>query len=328
MRTGLVYNDQFLEHDTGPGHPERPDRLCAIIDKLKQQHIYEQLIPIPFDPINIDQVHRLHDPAYTQRLHEACQSGLRFIDSDDSSISSRSYDIALLAAGGVLAAVDAIMAGNIAQAFCAIRPPGHHAEYAQSMGFCFFNNIALAADYLTDRYGLDRVAIVDFDVHHGNGTQHLLENRSDILVINIHQHPSTLYPGTGFAYEEGKEQGTGFTLNLPLQPGAEFTDYRQIFIHKIVPKLNEFKPQFLLLSAGFDASKDDPLASMNLAPSDFSWITNTLKQIAARHADHRLLSVLEGGYDLRSLAECAAAHVQSLLDDPEDNTIMKMKAGF
>ncbi|QQE11018.1 histone deacetylase [Planctomycetota bacterium] len=328
MRTGFVYDDRFLEHDTGPGHPERPDRLRAIIEKLQQNHLIDQLIRIEPEKISLDRVLRLHDREYIERLQQSCMDGKRFIDSDDSAICEQSFDIALLAAGSILAAVDAIMNDTIDQAFCAVRPPGHHAEHDQSLGFCLLNNIALAADYLTDRYKLKRVAIIDYDVHHGNGTQHLFEKRDDILVINIHQHPSTLFPGTGFVYEEGEEQGKGYTMNLPLQPNSDFSDYRQIFIHKILPKLNEFKPEFVLLSSGFDASQDDPLSNMNLSPINFAWITNMLKQVAAKYAHHRLISVLEGGYDLRSLAECTASHVQALLVDPEEDSLMRIKSGF
>ncbi|WP_432799267.1 histone deacetylase family protein [Poriferisphaera sp. WC338] len=328
MRTGFVYDDRFLIHDTGPGHPERADRLLAIVEKFSQLHLDEQLVRLAFEAAPVERVLRLHDPAYVERVETACRMDKRFIDSDDSAICEQSYEIALLAVGGVLAAVDAVMAGEIHNAFCAVRPPGHHAEHDRSMGFCLFNNIALAADYLTDRYGLERVAIIDFDVHHGNGTQHLLEDRPDILVINLHEHPMSLYPGTGFAYEHGKDAGEGYTLNLPLQEGTCSAEYRQVFLQKAMPKLEAFEPEFILISAGFDASKDDPLAHLELTPSDFDWITRRLKQAAAIFCEGRIVSLLEGGYDLRSLAECAAVHVQALLADPDDDRLMMMKTGF
>ena len=328
MRTGFVYDDQFLNHDTGPGHPERADRLRAIVEKFKQTHLLERLVAIPFEAATVEQVRRLHDAAYIERLIEACRAGLRHIDCDDSAISAESAAVALLAVGGAFAAVDAVMAGEVCQAFCALRPPGHHAERDHSIGFCLFNNIALAADYLTVRHGLDRVAIVDFDVHHGNGTQHLLEERPDILVINLHQHPASLFPGTGFSYEHGRGVGEGFTLNFPLQPGTGGQEYRQVFFQKVMPALQQFEPEFVLVAAGFDAAADDPLAQLDLTPMDFDWLTRRLKQVAETYAEGRLVSVLEGGYDLRSLAECAAVHVEALLGDEEEDQMMRLKSGF
>ena len=220
---------------------------------------------------------------------------------------------AITLTGGALAGVDAIMQGRVANAFCALRPPGHHAERSSAMGFCFFGNVALAADYTIARHDVQRVAIVDFDVHHGNGTQHLLEERSDVLFISLHEHPDYLYPGTGFAEETGIGEGEGFTINLPIVPPAGDAEYRRLFETRVIPALDEFKPQFIVVSAGFDAAMDDPLAHMEVTAEGFAWMTRALLAAAKRHADGRLLSCLEGGYDLNNLAAGVSAHVRELL---------------
>jgi len=328
VATGLIYSDRFLEHDTGARHPERPDRLRAICDRLRQAQLWDQLVPLNMEPISRAALERLHDPAYLDRLESACRNRASYIDAIDSAICPDSYDVALLAAGGVIAACDAVMAGTVNNAFCAVRPPGHHCERDRSMGFCLLGNIALAADHLTVAHGLERVAIVDWDVHHGNGTQHLLEDRGDILVINLHEHPSYLYPGTGYAWETGEGDGEGATLNLPMMPEAGDTAFRAAFQKKVLPALDAFSPQFLLISAGFDAAEEDPLAHLRVSQDGFQWMTRQLKDFADRRCDGRLVSVLEGGYHLRSLAEAVARHVGTLLMPAQMDDLMAMKAGF
>ncbi len=314
MTTGLIYDERFLDHDTGPGHPERPDRLRAIVEKLQTQGLWQRLHRLPFSPADLSVIERLHGPAYVHRCFEQCRQGDTFIDTPDSAICPESADIAQLAVGGVLAAVDAVMAGKVDNAFCAVRPPGHHAEADESMGFCLFGNVALAADHLTREHGLERIAIVDFDVHHGNGSQHLLEHRRDILFISLHQDPRTNYPGSGFAHEVGKGAGDGFTLNIPLAPGGGDDVYRHAFESQVLPRLTEYDPQFLMVSAGFDAAEADPLAGMCVSPEGFDWMTRQLIEAASEHCAGRVVSVLEGGYDLDALACSVAVHVSVLLE--------------
>ena len=314
MSTGLIYDDRFLNHDTGAGHPERPDRLRAIVRRLKDDGLWDRLTHLAFEPTNETRLERLHTPGYVARVREACAMELPYIDVVDSAINAQSHDLAKLAVGGVLRAVEAVMDGEVDNAFCAVRPPGHHAEADRSMGFCLFGNVALAAEALISDHGLDRVAIVDFDVHHGNGTQHLLEDRADLLFVSVHQSPQTCYPGTGYAHECGRGPGTGFTLNVPLPPGSGDAEHLAAFDQAVLPRLESFAPQFLLLSAGFDSAAADPLAHMELTTAGFAAITGRLLEVAGRHARGRVVSVLEGGYDLGALGEGVAAHVRLLLD--------------
>ncbi len=311
--TGLIYDDRFLLHDTGAGHPERAGRLKAIVQRLKDDGVWDKLAHLPAQPAELKWIHRLHDERYVARLKQACEKGDAIIDTPDCPICPRTYDIALLAAGGALAAVDAIMEQRVTNAFCTMRPPGHHAEKNHAMGFCFFGNVALAADYAIARHGLKRVAVIDFDVHHGNGTQHLLEDRRDVLFISLHEDPRYLYPGTGFAEETGIGEGAGYTINLPLVPPAGDAEYTRLFETRVIPALDDFKPQLVVISAGFDAAMDDPLAHMEVTAEGFAWMTQQLVDVARRHADGRLLSCLEGGYDLNNLAGGVSAHVRELM---------------
>ena len=329
MATGFCFDERFLDHAPGGGHPERPDRLRAIVDRLRQRGQWDRLTHLAFEPAAVEAVERIHTHGYVQRVAAACRSGLPYIDSADSGICRASYDAALLAAGAAMAAVDAVMAGRVHNAFCALRPPGHHAETDRSMGFCLFNNVAIAAQHLIDRHGLERVAVVDIDVHHGNGTQHTFDHRSDVLFISVHEHPMYLYPGSGFAYEVGQGEGVGFTVNVPLDPHGDDASYRQAVQHIVLPRLARFDPQFMLISAGFDAVPDDPLAHMRLSPQGYQWLARQLLSVADRHCRGRVVSLLEGGYDLRSLAECVGLHVETLLGATDhDDDHMAMKAGM
>jgi acetoin utilization deacetylase AcuC-like enzyme len=219
---------------------------------------------------------------------------------------------AYLAAGGALAAVDAIQSGQVDHVFCAVRPPGHHAEAGRAMGFCLFNNVAVAARYVQKKHGLKNVLIVDWDVHHGNGTQHSFEEDPSVLFFSTHQYPH--YPGTGRATERGKGSGEGFTINVPMEPGQGDDEYRAIFLKYLVPVAEKFKPEFVIISAGFDAHKDDPLANMCLTEEGYSELTRIVAGIAKRHAGGRILSSLEGGYNLSALAASVDAHIQALLN--------------
>jgi acetoin utilization deacetylase AcuC-like enzyme len=303
MPTAYIHHPHFLDHDTGPGHPERPDRLRAITKRLRESGLEKQLAVIPFKPAEDDPIQRIHEQRYIDRLRDACLAHRPFIDAMDSAICPESEWVARLAVGGVLAAADAMMSGDAANAFCAVRPPGHHAERDRSMGFCLYANVAICAQHLIDHHGVERVAVVDFDVHHGNGTQHIFEDRADVLFISLHEDPRALYPGTGFAYERGRGHGEGFTLNIPMRPGLGDAAYREAFDEQVLPKLSDYRPRMLLVSAGFDAAEADPLAHMNVSADGFAWMSRALVGAAREHCGGRLIACLEGGYDLGALAD-------------------------
>ena len=318
-RTGYVYDDRYLKHDPGSWHPERPDRLKAIQRNLQESELLELLVPIPPYEAPLTWVERLHDPDYIRRFREACAQGKNIFEVPDCGICPESYDIARLAAGGVMAAVDAVMAGEVENAFCAVRPPGHHAERDRAMGFCFFNNIALGAVYLLENFGLARVAIVDWDVHHGNGTQHLFEADPRVFYVSLHEDPQYCYPGTGYRRETGKGPGQGFTLNLPFPPRSEDSDYLEALKKEVLPRLQEFNPQFLLISAGFDAHEKDPLAHIKLTRHGYRDMATLLLDLAQETAGGKLITVLEGGYNLEVLEECTEDHIRLLLGIPLDH---------
>jgi acetoin utilization deacetylase AcuC-like enzyme len=319
-RTGYVYDDRYLLHDPGSWHPERPDRLKAIQASLKDSGILELLIHLKPYPAPLAWVERLHDPDYIRRFQEACQRGQEIFEVQDCGISPESYEIALLAAGGVMAAADAIMGDKADNAFCAVRPPGHHAERARALGFCFFNNVALGVVYLLENFGLERVAIVDWDVHHGNGTQHLFEADPRVFYLSLHEDPQYCYPGTGYRREEGKGPGKGFTLNLPFPPHSGDEEYLEALRNEGLPRLRQFAPQFVMISAGFDAHAKDPLAQMHLTRSGYREMTRLVLDLAQESAGGRLITVLEGGYNLEVLEECVEDHLRILLDIPLDHS--------
>ncbi len=318
-RTGYVYAVRYLLHDPGSWHPERPDRLKAIQAALEDSNIYELLVRLRPDYAPLEWVERLHDRGYIRRFKEACEQGRQILDTQDCGISKDSYMTALLAVGGVLLAVDAVMKGEVDNAFCAVRPPGHHAERDRAMGFCFFNNVALGAVYALEHYGLERVAIVDWDVHHGNGTQHLFEADPRVFYVSLHEDPQYCYPGTGYRTEEGKGPGKGFNLNLPFPPRSDDSDYLVAFKKEALPRLRQFAPQLVFISAGFDAHTKDPLAHMNLTREGYRDLGRLILDLALETAGGRLISVLEGGYNLEVLEECVEDHLRLLLDIPYDH---------
>lgn len=305
MTTLLYTHPACLEHDTGFGHPEAPARLSAILQALRGPS-FAALDWREAPPATLDQVHRIHPPFQVEQIL-ACvpQQGYAAIDGD-TVLSPHSGAAALRAAGAVCAAVDAVLSGEADNAFCAVRPPGHHAEPAQAMGFCLFNNIAIGAAQARQAHGLERVAILDFDVHHGNGTQAAFAHDPAYFYASTHQSP--LYPGTG----RHDERGVGNILNVPLLPGSGSMDLRHVWEQDIAPALRQFQPQLLLISAGFDAHYLDPLAELNFNEKDYAWLTERSLELAAG----RVVSVLEGGYNLQALAASAAAHVQALLHGP------------
>jgi len=308
MTTALFTHPDCLGHRTPEGHPERVDRLRAILAALDAPAfaaLDRRAAPMGDEA----DILRCHPRAYLEAIRAAIPAAGSVALDPDTHVSPGSFRAALRGAGAVCAAVDAVMAGEAANAFCAIRPPGHHAETARPMGFCLFGNVAIAAKRALDRHGLARVAVVDFDVHHGNGTQDLLWDEARALYVSTHQMP--LYPGTGAADERGAH---GNVLNLPLPPGTGGAGFRAAFEHAALPALDAFAPEMVLISAGFDAHRDDPLANLALTEDDFAWVTARLCDLARDHAGGRVVSALEGGYDLDALAASVAAHVAVLME--------------
>lgn len=311
MATGLIDDDRFLSHDTGPHHPETAARIGAIRHALAARACHDALLHIEAVPADLAVIENSHSLAYIKRASRTCAAGAPYLDSPDVVISDHSYEVALLAAGAPLALADAMIEGRISNGFAMLRPPGHHAEREAAMGFCLFNNVAILARYLQRTHGLDKIAIVDWDVHHGNGTQHSFEQDPSVLYVSTHQYP--YYPGTGAAYETGSGRGRGATLNCPMPAGATDSAYERAFFEEILPKLDHFKPDCVIISAGFDAHRDDPLADVQLSTQCFHWMTERLMEVAAQHGGGRLLSVLEGGYNLDELGGCVATHIERLL---------------
>jgi acetoin utilization deacetylase AcuC-like enzyme len=309
MAVGFVWHDACLLHDNGLGHPERPERLRAIRAHLEARGLLERLVLITPEPCPIERLERVHTPAYVEAIRRACAQAPLMLDPD-TGVSRGSWDAALLSAGGALAACDAVMTGRVDSAFVCTRPPGHHAERAQAMGFCLFNNIAVAARYLQDAHGLSRIAIVDWDVHHGNGTEHLFETDATVLYASTHQFP--FYPGTGAASERGRGPGAGTTINVPLRAGAGDTEILRAWREAIVPAIARFAPEAILISAGFDAHRDDPLASLEVTGAGYAALTTLLREAADRFCSGRIVSLLEGGYDLRALGASVEAHLEAL----------------
>ncbi len=305
----MVYSEQYLKHQTR-FHPEAKERLTAIVSHLKQTGLWEQLLHLPPRPASLDELAQIHNREYIQQVELACRQRVRYLDAD-TMLSPQSYQTACLAAGGVLATVDALMAGQIDNAFCAVRPPGHHAEFSHAMGFCLFNNVAIAARYAQQKHGIQRVLIVDWDAHHGNGTQNAFLDDPSVFYCSLHQYPH--YPGSGAASEVGEGAGKGFTLNLPMAAGAGDAEYIQAVTEKLFPAAAHFAPELVLISAGFDAHQADPLAGLAVSNDGFLHLTELVKQIAAEHCRGRLISVLEGGYNLEVLGEVVEVHLRALL---------------
>ena len=310
-KTGMVYHERYLEHDTGPGHPESPDRLRSIVKHLQGNGTWQKLQHVIIDHASEEWILKVHTPEHLKFVRDACRTGATILDQGDTHACEKSFDVALLAAGGAIAAVDAVINGVLDNVFCAVRPPGHHAERNTAMGFCLFNNVAIAARYAQSVFGVTRVAIIDWDVHHGNGTQQIFYEDKSVFYISLHQYP--FYPGTGSRSERGAGKGQDYTLNVPMRAGAGEPEYLEAFRKEILPTLDGYRPELVLISAGFDAHKDDPLANINLTEASFGTFTTMLMEAADKYCKGRIVSVLEGGYNLQALARSVDSHLKALV---------------
>ncbi len=313
-KTGFLHDDRYLLHETGNYHPECPERLKAIYKGIEAGGLLPMLTQIKASPADQGWIEAVHDIRYIMRLEEACLYGMKEFDYPDNQMCGETFETAFLAVGGILDTVKLVMEGEIDNAFCSVRPPGHHAEVSKAMGFCYFNNIAIAARYLQQKWGLQRVGIVDFDVHHGNGTQHIFENDPSVFYYSIHEHPSFAFPGTGREFEKGSGPGEGFTLNNPILPGQGDEEYHLFIEENMLPAFDEFKPEFTLVSVGFDAHADDDMSGVSLSTEAYSWVMKKIVEMAGKHSQGRLVSILEGGYCLARLPELAKNHVEILLN--------------
>ncbi len=311
LRTGIVYHEDYLKHDAGQGHPESPSRLMCLMTHLEKIGVLSELVLVKPSLADVNWICTIHDPNYVSEIEKACEARLTHLDMD-TGINPESYRIARLAVGGALAAVDAVMQKRIRNAFCAIRPPGHHAERDRAMGFCLFNQIAIAARYVQGVYGLRRILIIDWDVHHGNGTQNAFYNDPSVFYFSIHQFPH--YPGSGNRQERGSGEGLGTTLNVPLPAGAGDETYIKVFEEELIPAAKQFAPDFILISAGFDAHRSDPLAGMKLSETGYGRMTSLIKEFAMECCEGRVVSLLEGGYHLYSMAKSVEAHLRILME--------------
>ena len=308
MKTGLITSDTYKNHNTGNGHPEKIDRVTAIIDNFKKidnkNLIWKK--PNKFDEFFLNKTHSIE---YIKHVKQSFpKKGLVFLDGD-TIVSPGSKEATKDAVGSIITAIDGVQNKEFKNAFCAVRPPGHHAEKDKAMGFCIYNNVAVGANYLIEKYKYKKIAIIDFDVHHGNGTQNIFYDNEKVLYISTHQYP--FYPGTGANNEKGKHSNI---LNIPLPAGTNSEEYMNAYEH-VLKKLKEFKPEFLLFSAGFDAHQDDPLAQFKLKSKDFYDITKRTLKVINKSINNKVVSILEGGYDLNALKESSEYHLKALLEN-------------
>jgi acetoin utilization deacetylase AcuC-like enzyme len=311
MRTALLLDPVYRRHDPGVGHPERPERHDALKRGFEQSGLLEKFHRVAARPASDDELALCHTPAYVSIARRDIGSGRDQLSTGDTSVSAESWDTAVSAVGGVLNAVDAVVAGKAANAFCAVRPPGHHATPDRGMGFCVFNNVAIAARYAQKKHGVGNVLIADWDVHHGNGTQDIFYTDASVLFFSTHQWP--WYPGTGRASDTGEGPARGTKINCPLPAGSGHGEVFEAFRTRLLPKAKEFKPELVFISAGFDSRVGDPLGRFMLDDDDFAELTRLMLEIADASAGGRLVSVLEGGYSLSGLTSAALAHAGELI---------------
>ncbi|MBX7105314.1 MAG: histone deacetylase [Gemmataceae bacterium] len=312
MSTLLIHDPVFLEHETG-AHPECPQRLRAMIAKFEERGLLGRCEAGKYKPITEAAIKRLHSAEMLERAKQLAELGGGHLDAD-TPISPRSYEVALKSAGACLAGVDAVVTGQVTNSFSLVRPPGHHATPDKSMGFCLFNNVALAADHARTKHGLSRILVVDWDVHHGNGTQDIFYSDPDITFVSVHRYGSGFYPGTGSADESGTRDGLGTNINVPLRANTAPKTYHEQFRSAIEWAADQCKPELVILSAGFDAHRLDPVGGLGLEAGDFAELTKVMLEVAKAHAGGRLVSCLEGGYHWDAAAESAAEHLATLLD--------------
>ena len=306
MKTGIITTDTYLNHDTGQGHPERADRVSVVIENLKKNKKLIWKKPLKFDTKYLKIA---HESDYIDEVENSFpKKGLHFLDGD-TIVSPGSRQASSDAVASIITAIDSVQNKEFKNVFCPVRPPGHHAEKDKAMGFCIYNNVAVGAHYLIDKYKFNKIAIIDFDVHHGNGTQNIFYDNEKVLYISIHQYP--FYPGTGANNEKGKHDNI---LNIPLPAGTNSEEYMNAYEH-VLKKLKEFKPEFLLFSAGFDAHQDDPLAQFKLSSKDFYDITKRTLKVINKSINNKVVSILEGGYDLNALKESSEYHLKALIEN-------------
>jgi len=313
MRTGLVYDPVYLEHDTG-NHPENPQRVAAIISHLEESGVKKNHILLPPRPASVKELEMVHDPDYISRIKSVAERGGDWLDPD-TMMSPKSYKAALYAAGGLLIAVEAVMKEEVNSSFALVRPPGHHATRNQAMGFCIFNNVAIAAKFALANFNIDRVLIVDFDVHHGNGTQEAFYNNSKVLYFSTHQYP--FYPGTGWVDEVGSGEGEGYTVNFPMAAGWGDEEYLRAFNEILIPVARRFQPQLILISAGFDPHWADTIAMMQVSITGFAQMVTVLNSLASELCREHLVFTLEGGYNLQVVASAVRATLDVLSGNPQ-----------
>jgi acetoin utilization deacetylase AcuC-like enzyme len=315
----FIYSEEYQRHLNGrhatrPFHPETPERVATVEQRLKRDEFWSEMLHL--DPVEatVEQLVAVHDPEYVAALEQVCSRGPAQLDPDTGVVPA-SFHVARLAAGGACLAVDTVMGGQASSAFCAVRPPGHHAERGGAQGFCLFNSVAVAAEHARRKHGLERVAILDWDVHHGNGTQHIFERDPGVFYLSLHQYPH--YPGTGAASERGIGPGEGATLNAPMRAGTGDREWLAMLEGEFTRAIDEFRPELLLISAGFDAHEEDPLSETYVTEAGYTRMTEIARDWADRHAGGKVVSLLEGGYNLDALARSVEAHLKALAGSPE-----------
>ncbi len=309
--TIVIYDDIYLKHDTGPNHPENSTRLINTIKHLESTGIWQKLNIKKPRIATKEEVSMVHSISHIEKVAELARTGGGYLDPD-TYVSSNSYNAALYATGALLTAIDLIMNKKSNNAFCLVRPPGHHATPTKGMGFCLFNNVAVAAKYIQSKYNLNRIVIIDWDVHHGNGTQDTFYEDPSVMYFSMHRYP--FYPGTGKKEEIGKGEGSGFTINVPLPYDTKSQEYLETFKDIMEKRIKQFNPQFILISSGFDAYRLDPVGSLGLGASEYNTLTKLTQNIAKDCCDGRIVSCLEGGYHLLDLPRCIEEHLKGLND--------------
>jgi len=315
--TAVVYSPKYLRHKTGPRHPESPSRLRVIMRELNKSGILknERCSLVEPETAHINDLQLIHDIDYIQQIKQFCSCGGGLLDQGDTMVSGESYEVARLAAGGTLKAADLVMEGKYRNAFAFVRPPGHHAGPGYPMGFCVFNNVAVAAAHLLEKFSLDRVLILDIDAHHGNGTQEIFYRSNRVLYVSLHEDP-TEFPLTGFADEVGEDEGLGYTVNVPLPYGTGDRIYLKAFNEVVVPIINQYKPQFILVSTGFDNHYTDPVGNLSLSALSYAKIFDAILESASKFCQGKLVATLEGGYSLRFLGKLACAVTAKMAEIP------------